>query len=201
MAKHCDCHDPVSKGSHLDHLTRGVARKLVDYCSTHACSQSEAIARLNAAPGRAVALGRSQSKVVGSRVPLAQYAKIKITARAMGTTPGQLIRRALDSAFAGGTPQDPQSLLGQIAADLGLDPSASPADVVKAVQALCDGLDAAPAPANAAPKPGKAAPANAAPPAPPAKQYSREVLAHCKKLGITLREFEAAKARSVRRIG
>ena len=38
-------------------------------------------------------------------------------------------------------------------------------------------------------------------PATQKKTYSREVLAHCKKLGITTEEFEARKAASVRRIG
>ncbi len=188
MAKTCDCSHPVTPGSPLDVVTRGIARKLAGYCREQGCSQSEAINRLT----------RSTSKAVAARVPNAQHARILRVASQLGVTPGEFVRRVLLASSAGA---DPASVLAKITADLGLPDGASPDDVLAAVQGLLAALapssPASPPTANKRPLGWSLAPSRR--PAAGPKLSQHEVAA-CHKAGLTPAEFVTRKRTLVRRV-
>jgi hypothetical protein len=173
----CDCAQPVAPGSNLDHITRGVARELATYCSTHGCSQSDVLSRLSRVPAPSPHSKRN-SRVVSTRLPHEMLKALDRTARKLGCSRGEYVRRSL-SQLAAGQAKDPASLFASLAADLGLPPGATPGDVIVALQDIAEqiGAPAAPAPLS----PGQ--------------------IAACRKAGIAPDVFRSRRSKvSVRRV-
>ena len=159
---------------------------------------------------------RSQPHVLATRVTTAQRAVIMRRCREYGLTPAALLRgavhyvsrglhRAAQHTLTGNDSDDHDKALARLIDFLGLDPSASAADVINAVTALLEppAADGAPPPLAGAGATGGAADVSKD----PAKvggfgrrrtTKAEEESAYCKRHGITRQEFEARKRAAVR---
>lgn len=145
----CDCKEPVAPDSALDIMTRGVAKRFAQYCSGEVCSQSEAMARLEALSRGS--LTRANSRVVAARVPLETAKRITRFAAAHGVAPHVFVRQALALMTAGpvGSP-DPEGILADLTKALGLPEFTLPGDVLNALTDLFAALGAQVDPLEAA---------------------------------------------------
>lgn len=158
----CDCNHKVDPDSALGALTNHVARRFVQYCSGNACSQSDALDRLER-------LGKTTSTAFGVRVPNTQLAAFRKFAELRGMTLGQLARAAMQAALSVApnmAPIDPDQaakMIRAIAVAIGMPRDSLAGAVVAAVNVLVDAVESAnPTPPEAAvetvsraPAPGK----------------------------------------------
>jgi hypothetical protein len=137
----CDCKEPVAPNSALDFMTRGVAKRFAMYCSDSVCSQSEAMARLEALSRGT--LTRANSRVVAARVPLETAQRIARFAAAHRVAPHVFVRQALALMTAGPVASpDPEGILADLTKALGLPEYTAPGDVLTALRDLFAALGA-----------------------------------------------------------
>lgn len=148
----CDCKEPVEPDSSLDVITRGVARRLATYCSDARCSQSDAMATLEALSRGT--LTRANSQVVAARVPIETANRIARFAAAHRVPAHVFVRQALALLTASPVaPPDPEGILADLTKALGLPAHTAPSDVLTALRDLFAALGAPVDPLAATPDP------------------------------------------------
>jgi len=116
-------------------------------------------------------LGRKNSRVVSSRVPIDQFRRLQRVAAQGGRTVSDLFRVFARSALASGA-TDPAGIVAAVTEALGLPAGTPPAAVVEALGALVAALEAQP-PAPSAPAPPPPDPLTEGPDPAPVAAFSR----------------------------
>lgn len=123
-------------------MTRGIARRFLNYCSSNACPQSEAVARLELTRGP---LSRGNSKVLSARVSTQTVDKLARVAAAHRVPTHVFMRQALTMLAAGASgaaAPDPEGVIADVTKALGLPIDSPAAAVLAAVKDLLDSLAA-----------------------------------------------------------
>ena len=127
----CDCKEPVAPDSALDFVTKGVAKRLVNYCSANGCDQRTALSRLEAL-SRAP-LTRGTSRVLSTRVATDTAERISRVAALRGMSPSTYLRGAV-AILTAPVADDPERKLSDLLLALGLPEGSSPDVVLAAVR-------------------------------------------------------------------